>query len=256
MVKASDGVNSDDVDFTILISASLTPATSQASPGYVDIKLTIGGTGFKPNGTVTIKYDDTQKATATADSTGVFSVTFNAPVSIGGNHTIIATDDTNTEQFTFVMESAPPSTVYPLLPLMGGKLEGWKFDWCGSATDPSIEVTDDSLPITYTLEIATDADFTNIVLKKEGLSTSEYTITTKEEKQLLPSTKKEAPYYWHVKAIDSASNETEWTGAGIFYVGFTFEMPPWALYVLFGVGALLLFFLGFQLGRRTAYSSW
>ena len=135
---------------------------------------------------------------------------------------------------------------------MGDKLRGWKFDWCGDATDPSIEVTDDSLPITYTLEIATDIDFTAMILLKEGLTDSEYTLT-KEEKQLLPSTKKDAPYYWRVKAIDSASNETEWTGTGTFHVGFTFDWPGWIIYLWFGLGGVLLFFLGLWVGRRTSY---
>ena len=123
------------------------------------------------------------------------------------------------------------------------------FDWCGDATDPTKEVTDPS-GVTYTLQIASDAGFSTIVLEKEGLTESEYTIT-KEEK--LEATKKEAPYYWHVKAIDNASNGSDWSGAGTFYVGFTFAMPQWALYTLLGLGTLLLALLGFWLGRKTAY---
>ena len=117
------------------------------------------------------------------------------------------------------------------------------FDW-EDVTDPS--------GVTYTLQIATTEDFTEdaIVLEKAGLTQSEYTIT-KEEK--LPSVSKETPYHWHVRAVDLASNESQWSGTGSFYVGFTMSLPQWVIYTLCGVGALLLGVLGFWLGRKTAY---
>ncbi len=252
-VKASDGTNTGEADFTIVTGASISPATSAASPGHVSSELTVSGVGFIAGRTVTIKFDGTEVATSTVNSDGSLSATFNAPASSSGEHSIIATGLTTPIQFTFTMESTPPSTVYPQLPLMDSKLDGWKFDWCGDATDLSKEVTDDSLPITYTLQIATDENFPedSIVLKKTGITGSEYTLT--KEKRLA-STKKEAPYYWHVKAVDGASNESEWSGIGSFYVGFSLAMPQWAIYTLFGIGALLFGILGFSLGRKTAYS--
>lgn len=239
-VEASDGINEDALNFTISIAASLSPTT-----GNVGTALTVSGTGFVANRTVIINYDAAEVATATVEANGAFSVTFNAPTSQYGDHIIIATDLTNTRQFTFTMESTPPLTPVPLLPETGVKAESpVYFDW--------EDVTDDSLPVTYTLQIATDKDFTSIVLEKKGLTKSEYTITEAEK---LPSTKKEAPYYWRVKAIDGASNVSEWTGTGSFYIGFVFELAGWILYTLMGVGGLLLLALGYWLGRRTAYSS-
>ena len=134
---------------------------------------------------------------------------------------------------------------------MDSKLKEWKFDWCGDATDLSQEVTDDSRPIIYTLQIATEEDFAedSIALEKTGLTQSEYTIT-KEER--LNSVSKENPYYWRVKAVDAASNES-WSGTGSFYVGFSWSLPQPVIYTLFGIGALLLGVLGFWLGRKTAY---
>jgi len=255
-VDAEDADNNiDTAQFTVAALLSLIPATSLGSPGHVGMELTMSGTGFIANQQVTITYlSEPSTFTTNTDANGTFSYKFDAPASASGAHTITATDGINTLSKTFYMESAPPSTVYPLLPRMDGKLETGKFDWCGDATDPSKEVTDDSLPVTYTLEIATDGNFTNIVLKKEGLTTSEYTLT-EAEKQLLPSTKKEAPYCWHVRAIDSAFNDAGWTGTGRFHVGFTLEVPEWANYALFGILALLLGIFGFWVGRRTAYSS-
>jgi len=245
-VKISDGVNTDEADFTVLTSASISPVTSPASPGYVGTELTVSGVGFTVGRTVTIKFDDTQVDTATVKPDGTFSATFKVPTSQHGEHTITATDGTITNQFTFTMEEAAPPIPAPLKPEMGSKAEAEAyFDW-EDVTDPS--------GVTYTLQIASDEDFTSIVLEKKDLTDSEYTIT--EGEKLKPVSEK-APYYWRVKAIDGASNESEWSGTGSFYVGVALALaiPQWAIYTLFGVGGLLLGFLGFWVGRKTAYSS-
>ena len=142
------------------------------------------------------------------------------------------------------MESTPPPTPLPLKPEMDLEAEAEAyFDW--------EEVTDIS-GVTYALQIATSENFSedSIILEKTRLFQSEYTLTTEES---LESTGKEAPYYWQVRAIDGASNESTWTGAGSFYVGSSFSMPQWVINTLLGVGALLLLILGFWLGRKTAY---
>jgi hypothetical protein len=126
-----------------------------------------------------------------------------------------------------------------------------QFDW--------EDVTDDSLPVTYSLQIASRNDFAanSIVLEKTGLTESEYTLT--EAEQLEPVSKEE-PYYWIIKAVDGASNESQWTGAGEFYagaagIGFG-GMPTWIIYLLLGVGGVVIGIIGFWLGRRTAYYSY
>ncbi|MFC2010726.1 IPT/TIG domain-containing protein [Chloroflexota bacterium] len=248
-VKASDGTNTLTANFDIGISATISPETTTAVPGYIGDEITIGGEGYTPGGTVTVTYDGTQVKTAIVGTNGDFSVTFNVPVSSGGAHPIIVTDGTNTEDFSFVVESTPPPIPAPLRPEMGIKAEAEAyFDW--------EDVTDASLPVTYTLQVATE-NFTSesfsqdsIVFEKTGLTLSEYAMT-KEER--LESVSKETPYYWHVKAVDGASNESEWAGTGSFYVGSTFSMSRGVVYTLVGIGALLLFVLGFWLGRKTSY---
>jgi len=146
---------------------------------------------------------------------------------------------------------------------------GWSSPWLFSVPEPpvpvlllpEVEVKADAEayfdwedvahltpPITYSLQVASDKDFTAIVLEKSGLAESEYTLTAEEK---LSAVKQEAPYYWRVKAIDSEDNESEWSAAGSFYVGFT--MPGWITYLLIGFGVIFIGFLAFWLGRRTAY---
>ena len=244
-VEVTDGTYTASANFVSTTDATISQTTSEASPGYVGMELTITGSGFKPGVIVTITYttEPVTLATVTADANGVFSAKVTIPPSAGGNHTITVTDGYTTKKFAFVMESNAPPAPPLLLPLVGEKAKSRTyFDW--------EDVNDPSRPVTYTLQIASDADFTTMVLEKTGLITSGHTLT-KEEK--LESTTTEAPYYWRVRAIDAASNESQWTTPWSFHVGISF--PQWTIYLLFGLGALLFGVLGFWLGRRSAYSS-
>ncbi len=237
--EATDGTNKASADFSVLAGASIGQTT-----GNIGSDITISGTGFTFGATVTITYDGEGVATAVPDSNGAFSATFPAPVSEHGNHNIIASDGTNTKQFSFTMESESPPIPPPLLPEDGIKAKAETyFDW---------EDVEDPSGVTYTLQVATDENFTNasILLEKE-LTDTEYTIP-KEEK--LKSVKKEAPYYWRVRATDGASNASEWSTPGSFYIGFQWpELKGFLLYFLIAIGVIVFVALGFWLGRRTSY---
>jgi len=252
-VEAEDeSDNSASATFSITIDVIISPTTSVNSPGHVGVEITISGTGFIPNHEITITYaSEPVVFYTTSEADGSFSYTFDTPPSEAGEHTITASDGTSSMSVTFVMESTPPKTPPPLQPYMEGKADSRAyFDWEEVTTDIDGK-PEPSLPITYDLQVATDADFTNILVNKTGLTTSEYTLT---EEEALESTSNETPYYyWRVRAVDAASNGSVWTGAGQFTVGFIFNFPDltgWVLYVLIGVGALVLFFIGFWLGRR------
>jgi len=244
-VAATDGIYSASASFVAMTDATISQTTTEASPGYAGMELTITGTGFKPNATVTITYtsEPVVLKTVPTDVSGAFSSTVTIPASVSGSHTITVTDGYTSKQFDFVMESQTPPVPAPLLPEEGIKTKARvHFDW--------EDVTDDSLPVTYTLQIASDTDFTTMVLEKAVLTTSEYTLTKEEE---LESVSKEEPYYWRVKAIDGAFNESE-SEARSFSTGFQWpDFVGWPLYLVIGVGGLLLLILGFWLGRRTAY---
>jgi hypothetical protein len=247
-----DSNNSADATFKINIEVGVSPTTSANSPGHVGQELTISGTGFKPDHEITITYESTPvEFTTTSEADGSFSYPLEVPPSEHGEHTISASDGTSSMSVDFFMESTPPETPPPLLPYMNGKAASQaQFDWEDVTADVD-GVAEQSLPITYELEIATDAEFSKLLLDKKEITTSEYTLT---EDEALESNSSEIPYYyWRVRAIDAASNASEWTGAGQFKVGFIFSFPSikgWLLYVLIGVGALVLFFVGFFIGRR------
>jgi hypothetical protein len=241
-IRVSDGTNVKDADFTVTTSATISPVTSTASPGYVGDNITVSGVGFMAGNTLTITYDNTTEASTTVASDGTFSVTFPAPASLKGAHTVIATDNVSSIPLTFVMESTAPAVPALSKPEAGTKAKAQAtFDWAA--------VTDLS-GVTYTLQIATDAEFTqeSIVVEKTGLTQSEYTLT-KDEK--LESVSQETPYYWRVKAIDGASNGSAWSDAWPFYVGSILSQQT-LIYIIIGIGAVILILLGYWLGQRRA----
>jgi len=247
-VEVSDGTQSASTNFTVTTAITLSTITSEASPGYVGMKMTVSGTGFKPSSQVTITYTTTPVivATTTSDIQGGFSVSFKIPKSEHGAHIITASDGTNTLEAIFIMERTAPATPKLLLPPNDEKAKSRPFfDW-ENVTKGVNNADEPSTPVTYDLQIASDADFIDIVLEKTELASSGYTLLKGEK---LESTGKEAPYYWRVRAVDAASNAGDWTNARTFYVG-----SNWGLYFLIGFGVLLVFFFGFWAGRRSKRS--
>jgi len=243
-VKDEDG-NSGKFEFTLSTDISVSPVTSQASPGHFGMEVTIYGTDFKPDSAITITHTDTATVfSTTSQKDGSFSYTFEIPEMKSGENVISVTDGINRLQVTFFMESVAPTTPQPLLPAIDSKPERpVTFDW-KDVTDPS--------GVTYMLQVATDKGFDDMVIKKQGLAESQYTMSQTED-EMLESTKKAANYWWRVKAVDGAGNESRWTSVRSFNIGFMSTMADWLKYLLIGLGALVLlgiaFFVGKQIGR-------
>lgn len=233
-----------------------TPPTTTPPPDETDLNISfdtnhvgssiaIGGSGFTPNGTALILFDEVQITTKTIEPNGSFLVSIKVPPAAGGPHTIKVTDGVITSQATYNIETTPPSPPAPKEPSMGSRIKSpVEFDWD--------DVEDVSEPVTYTLQISSDSSFgeSSLVLTKSLLEDSEYLLTEQEELALAA---KETPYYWRVNAVDAASNASSWSGTGEFYISPPFSFPTWAIVVLSIVGALLFFGLGYWLGRRTAF---
>ncbi len=245
VVVEDDDDNAVEAEFTITTDLLVNPLYTAISPGYVGAQVEISGVGFKPNSTITIAYtSEPVEFTTESQADGSFSYILTIPPSEAGAHIITATDGVipTPMQVTFYMESTPPPIPQPKRP-MDEKLGDEKFEWYA--------VTDLSLPLTYDLQIATDANFIDIVVEHTGLAVTEYTLAEEEK---LESTSEDEPYYWRVRAVDAASNAGNWSSASSFTIGFSFSgLPSWLLYTLIGIGAVVIFFFGFWLGRRTGY---
>jgi len=258
--------NSDSAKFTMVVSAAPEPepepepeptptpapapstvvANISQETGQIGSGLIVSGSGFKSGATVIVKYDGVEVITAPADANGIFVALFDVPASKYGEHIVTASDGISTQELIFSVESTPPIVPTPYLPEMGVKVKSpVLFDWK--------DVTDDSKPVTYKLQIASSNLFTaaSVMLEKMELVQSEYTLTDEEVVSLAES---DTTYYWRVRAVDAASNEGNWTGAGEFTISAGFKgIPSWALYTIAGVLAILLFGLGYWLGRRASF---
>jgi hypothetical protein len=62
------------------------------------------------------------------------------------------------------------------------------------------------------LEISPSPDFAGTIIRKEGLTGTEYTLTTDEGVT-------KGNYYWRVKAVDGADNQGDWTNGQLFKIG-------------------------------------
>ena len=239
------GNTGDKYSFIVQSAISVSPVTSQALPGHVGMDMTISGTGFIPGHEITITCAGTPVVfTTSAKNDGSFSFTFKIPESEAGPHTVTVTDGTNSMEVTFFMEEGAPPIPQPLEPEIGTIPERpVKFGWCG-VTDPS--------GVTYILQIARDKKFTDIVLEKEELTKSEYTMTQTEDEKL-ELTEDGDGYWWRVRATDGTSNMSSWSGSKSFVVGVVgsiITIPDWSKYLLGAMGGLLLFFIGLLFRRK------
>jgi hypothetical protein len=208
--------------------------------GHVGTNLTVNGHGFAINKNVVIKYEGSQKATATTNDKGSFEAIFPIPESQYGGRQVTAGDAAgNNATAIFTMESDPPATPELISPLDGSRV-GFigrvrpTFEWSA--------VSDDS-GVYYNLQIATSANitangFADPIVSKEGLVGTNYTL---EKTEIL----RYGTYYWIVQAVDGAANAGNWTAARSFQAG---RLPLWAFILIIVaivalIGALVYFFI-------------
>ena len=241
-VEAKDEAqNRDTVDFRVGSAINLSQTT-----GHVGSDVTVSGSGFEPDAGITVTYTAEAKVVGTtaADADGRFSVTCIIPASRHGEQVITASDGSNAASATFTMESTPPPAALLLTPETGTRAKSTTyFDW---------EAVTDASGISYVLQVATDEKFSSgsLVLEKDGLSVSEY-VLTKDEK--LSATDKESPYYWRVKSVDGAANESvsePWS----FHVGLAFsKLPTPARVVIIVAVVLAVAYVAYEVIRRRSY---
>lgn len=251
-IEIDDGEEPQVAKFTI-ISPPKPPSPSPEPPriptvieinrlaGHVGAEVVASGTGFVGNGTVTIEYDDELLTSAAIDTEGTFLLSFRVPIGRYGDHVMIISDGLNTKELTFTVESEAPAIPNLLLgtPIVVKEGAEMLLDW--------EDVTDKSMPVTYTLQLAQDAGFSagSVLLEETGLTDSEYLIGSSTMKSLHPR----RSYYWRVRAVDSASNEGEWTKAAEIKIAAVSTMPGWLMYTLAVLGALFILFIWYMIRR-------
>jgi len=195
----------------IIASLQVSPTIS-LEPEHPEIgaEVTMTGCGFAAKSQVSIRYDDISiSSPPTTNDIGNFSHKFKVPESSKDNHVITATDKAgNIATYGLPLEGEAPPVPNPISPaqerfgVFGAQLV--IFTWT-EVSDPS--------GVTYTLEVNKD----NITffplepgMRKPGLTKPNCVM------KLEPGT-----YYWRVKAIDGAGNESDWaTSPYPFQVGF------------------------------------
>jgi hypothetical protein len=219
--------------------------------GHVGTNLTVTGHGFAASEDVIVLYDGEQVTTAETDDKGSLDAQFPVPESQYGEHLVAAGySGQNAANAVFTMESNHPSTPQLILPSSGNRMglvgkETPTFQWS--------TVSDDS-GVHYSLQVATSDDLTatgeflNPLIAVTGLTETTYTLG---ETEALPL----GTYYWIVQSVDGADNESDWSTAGSFRIGF---LPLWAFIVIIVavvvlIGALIRALL---VRRSIYYDNW
>ncbi len=222
-----------------LVLADSTPSlTVYPESGHVGTVITLTGAGFKIGGSAEVRYDEKVIATGTIDPRGTLAVIFKAPASRWGDHVITATQGGIVQKGTFRIEAQALDAPVLSAPAPGKKANS--FHWK--------DVTSPNAPVTYSFQVARDRDFNTVLIDREGLSASGYTLN-KEEDEILGSN---GAYYWRVKAKDAAQDESAWSVGRDFYAGTAgCSLPAWGIWVLIGIGGILVFVLGVRVGRKS-----
>jgi len=223
-----------DKDFTVVTKLVLSP-----TEGHVGTTLTVSGAGFPKNKAVTITYAGASQGSKTTDSNGSLpAISFEAK-GMHGKQTIKATYDSAILSAEFTMESKTPA-----VPTLTSPATGERVGFVGRKFTPTFTwsaVTDDS-GVSYNLQVGMSADFAQVIVSKTGLTETSYTLTQEEA---LPY----GTYYWRVKAIDGAQNDSGWSAPYSFKSGF---LPFWALIAIAALLAVLIGVLVYLFVRKRA----
>jgi len=210
-----------EASFSVTPDISVNPAS-----GFVGTAITMTGRGFVASKAITITYDGTALSTNPSSPTtsvqGSFDVTFTAPRSKGGGHKVLVTDGTSSRDADWSMDGTSPAA--PLVSSTPGGITGIlgnvpvTFRW-PAVTDPS--------GVSYSLQVDTRPDFTTPFINEEGLTSPTFT-----SGNLAMGT-----YYWRVKAVDGAYNESAWSATSVVKVGL---IPLGVFIIIIVVGFLVI----------------
>ena len=210
------GTSTPAADVADAIVKVLSKIVIDPADGHVGCDIVVRGTGFGGEKELTISYDGAPVVTKlTTDAKGNFQANLKAPKSAGGKHNVAAVDTGGASASgVFTMETTPPSLPQIVSPEDGDRVGLFDrvtatFDWT-DVSDPS--------GVYYSLEISSQPDFAVVLISKENLTESRYILTDAEAL-------KRGNYYWQIKAVDGAGNDSGWTKPIFVKAGL---MPFWA----------------------------
>lgn len=255
-VEADDGTNLATASFTLTVAAQPTPTSSATptttTPAYqmdvtasgsdIGAAIMVSGTGFAASSNIIVSFGSQVVATETSNATGNFIAQFLIPAVASGDHVITVTDGTNTATETFTVTATPPAAPTPSGPTTGATIKpSGTFTWQTAAGNGT----------TYELQIASENTFTTgVLVYVTQIPSNSYQLTELQQLQLAGQAE---PYFWRVRAVDTAGNAGAWTASTEFYVAKPFSFPTWAIATVAVVGAVLIFGVGYLVGRRTAF---
>jgi hypothetical protein len=180
--------------FKILPEAQIGPDN-----GFVGMPADVGGRGFLPGTDIDLIWDfpPVSQIIAKTNADGTFAGVFTIPECLYGIHNAVISDGVNTAGVSWFMENNPPPAPPLTSPVNGeriGQFDGQTptFQW-GAVTDLS--------GVLYRLTISADAKFSQVILTKDNLAGTAYTLDKSESL-------KRGIYYWRITAVDGAGNES------------------------------------------------
>ncbi len=243
VITATDGTASAETIFAIVPQASINPVTSLSSPGYVDMDIVITGSGFTASMPVTLTLDGLPlDINAKSDAGGLFQISMGVPACSAGKHVIRVSDGNTTQELEFFMESQAPKPPVPVTPKNGS--------YTGQMVRFAWKKIKDASGTSYTLQISTRVDFSDVVIQKSGLADDHYDMPAEEK---LKTEGLRSTYYWRVQATDGADNRGDWSPVQTFYIIGSFS-ANWMIYI--SMIALAVVFLAWLVWiiRKRGYS--
>ncbi|AGG06260.1 hypothetical protein C1G86_0592 [Dehalococcoides mccartyi] len=201
-VRQGDYINSQSLKANVWLD--INPEIGLGKALDVGTELNIHGKGFKPNGQVDLRYDGVSLLVVNIDDKGTFSAQIVIPAGAGISHSLTLDDGQNRIVREVWLENTSPSAPVITLPASGEALSyPFTFGWEG---------VNDASGVEYVFQIASDSGFGSILLEIKGIKVSQYILTDNEDINNSPA----ASFYWRVKAVDGAGNESGWSETGVF----------------------------------------
>jgi hypothetical protein len=206
IARHSQGITNSNSKYTVVSSIN-----AESVSGNVGQQVKFTGKGFDAGNQIKISWDGTEinpDAKVQSDNKGSFIGTFRIPPCKHGSHNWDASDGQNKVQVNWIMESNPPPAPRLNLPVdKAGIGHLWSqtptFSWY-SVEDPS--------GVVYQLDIASDSGFGHLLISKQNISGILYVLTKSEALR-------KGDYFWRVKAIDGAENESPWSEVRKMQIG-------------------------------------